>query len=237
MAPALRSTIPALLACAGLAPASLGCTLGTATYHIRFGNGTTQVSLGPGESTTVTVLVAFDPGIGSVVGPWPPLQGQVLGLHTGSFSVTGTPIGGATGTFAVLPGPNHPSLVWPYNFLPGSATQQGTAAGNSLSGVIWGMAFLFTPWHPLPENPGVVWTGTFTVAPASGPGRIDLSFTGLGLTGIAATQNPFTQWFLPDYSSDPGPGATIYVPAPAAALALALAGTPAARRSRREVLR
>jgi hypothetical protein len=155
-----------LLSLAVLATAAEAQTLGTATYHIEFGNGSNQVSLAPGQSTTVTVLLSFDPGIGTVIGSAPPLQGPILGLNDGGFSVTGTPSGGATGNFAVLPGTGHPSLAAPYNFLPGIATTQGTPVGNSLSSVIWGMNI----WelHPLPANPGVVWSGTFTLAPASG---------------------------------------------------------------------
>ncbi len=230
---------PCLLAAAAFASAADAQTLGTATYHIEFGNGSNQVFLAPGESTTVTVLVSFSPGIGVVIGSAPPLQGPVLGLNDGSFSITGTPSGGgATGNFGLLPGPNHPSLVAPYNWLPGIATQPGTPAGNSVNGVVWGLGFLFQPLHPLPANPGVVWTGTFTVAPASGGGTIDLAFTGLGPTGILVSSSPpggAIPW-VATYGSAPGLGATIVVPGPAAALAFALAGIPAARRSRREVL-
>ncbi len=234
------SRSPYLLALAAFASVADAQTLGTATYHMQFGNGTNQIVLGPGESTTVTVLVSFNPGIGVVIGSAPPLQGPVLGLNDGAFSITGTPSGGATGNFGLLPGPNHPSLVWPFNFLAGLATLPGTPAGNSLNGVVWGMSLWWVPpgGHPAPWNPAAVWTGTFTVAPASGAGLINLAFTALGPTGIVVSgPTPGSLPWVATYGTDPGPGATIIVPAPAAALALALAGIAAARRARKEVLR
>ncbi len=229
------SRSPCLLAWAALATAAEAQTLGTATYHIRFGNGSNQVFLAPGESTTVTVLVSFNPGIGAIIGSAPPLQGPVLGLNDGAFSITGAPSGGATGNFAVLPGANHPSLVAPYNYLPGVGAMPGTPAGNSLNGVIWGMGFVVWPPHPLPANPGTVWKGTFTVSAASGPGQIDLAFTGLGDTGILAVMTASTNNFtwIATFSSSPGAGGTIFtIPAPAGLALLGFGGLVAPRHRR-----
>ncbi len=223
------SAIMALMAVAGAANAQSG----TATYSLQFGNGLNTIALGPGQSTTVTVYVSFDPGIGAQVGSALPLMGTVLGLNNGGFSITGTPGGGnATGNFSVLPGPGHPSLIAPYNFLPGVATNQGTSAGNSHNGVVWGHAFIFTPVHPLPENPGKIWTGTFTTDAGSTSGQMNLAFTGLAVTGIDV--NPSLVWFpwVAEFASDPGIGGTIFVPAPAGLALFGLIGIAALTRRR-----
>ncbi len=220
------------------APAAAQATFGTATYSLQFGNGLNAIALAPGQSTTVTVYVAFSPGIGAQVGSAPPLQGLVLGLNYGGFSITGTPSGGnAAGNFsvpAVIPGPpvQHPALQFPYNFLPGVGTNQGTSAGNSHNGVIWGHGFLLTPVHPLPENPGRVWMGAFTMDAGSTSGQINLAFTGLTNTGIDVN-TPFGSipW-VADFASNPGAGGTIFVPAPAGLALFGLTGVVALGRRR-----
>ncbi len=235
--------IMALTAVAGAAAAANAQTLGTATYSLRFSNGLNTITLGPGQSTTVSVFVSFDPGLNAWVGSAPPLQGQVLGLNNGGFSITGTGVGGGTGNFsvpAVIPGPppQHPALQAPWNFLPGIATNQGTSSGASHNGVLWGHMFM-GPVHPLPANPAFVWKGTFTIGAGSTSGQIDLAFTGLATTGIDVSSGPIANMGIPwvaDYASDPGVGGTIFVPAPASLALLVLGGLVALRRRRSKLV-
>jgi hypothetical protein len=215
--------IVALMSFSGAATSAQ--TLGTATYSLRFGNGLNTITLGPGQSTTVSVFVSFDPGIGAWIGSAPPLQGEIRGLHNGGFSITGSSVGGGTGNFSVPPGTGHPALQAPWNFLPGIATNQGTSSGASHNGVLWGHAFMGgSPAHPLPVNPALLWKGTFTIGAGSTSGQIDLAFTGLATTGIDVSSGPPSQGGIPwvaDFASNPGIGGTIIVPAPAS---LALLG-------------
>ncbi len=226
----------ALMAVAGAAAAASAQPLGTATYSLRFSNGLNTITLGPGQSTTVSVFVSFNPGVGAWVGSAPPLQGQVLGLNNGGFSITGTSVGGGTGNFsvpAVIPGPpvQHPALQAPYNFLPGIATNQGTSSGASHNGVIWGHGFF--QFYPPAANPGFVWQATFTATSATG--SIQLAFTGLPVTQIDVSSGPIGSMTIPwvaDYASDPGVGGTIFVPAPAGLALAGLGGFVALRRLR-----
>ncbi len=228
--------IMALMAVAGATGAVNAQPLGTATYSLQFSNGLNTITLGPGQSTTVSVFVSFNPGLGAWYLSGPHFTGQVLGLNYGGFSITGTPSGGnPTGSFSLLPGPGHPSLVSPYNFLPGLATMPGTSAGLGHNGVLWGHDFLFTPVHPLPENPGKVWTGIFTINPGSTPGQINLAFAGLTATGIDVSLGPIANMAIPlvaDFVSNPGVGGTIFVPSPASLGLLGFAGLGAMSRRR-----
>jgi PEP-CTERM motif len=224
----------ALSVTAGAAAAANAQPPGIATYSLQCGNGENTIILGPGQSTTVSVFVSFDPGIGAQVGTAMPLQGEVLGLNNGGFSITGTPSGGnATGGFG------QPQQLFPYIPPPGPAPfpTQGTSVGNSHNGVLWGHQFIFTPVHPLPENPGKVWTGIFTMAAGSTSGQINLAFTGLSLTGIDVSRGPISQGAIPwvaDFASSPGVGGTIFVPAPATLALLGLGGLLAFGRRRTE---
>jgi MYXO-CTERM domain-containing protein len=224
-------TIMAVSATAGAAAAASAQPPGIATYSLQFGNGENTIVLGPGQSTTVTVFVSFEPGIGAQVGSALPLQGEVLGLNNGGFSITGTPRGGnATGNFSLLPGML--SLIPPYNFPKPSL---GTSAGNSHNGVLWGHGFIFTPVHPLPENPGKIWTGLFTMGAWATSGQINFAFTGLTGTGIDVSSGPISQGAIPwvaDFTSSPGVGGTIFVPAPAGLTLLGLGGLVALGRRR-----
>jgi MYXO-CTERM domain-containing protein len=225
--------IRALIAVAGAATAANAQPLGTATYFLKFSNGSNIIALGPGQSTTVSVYVSFEPGIGATIGSAPPLQGPVLGLHNGSFSISGFASGGFFGVFSVpAPGTTHPALIAPYNFLPGVLTHQGTSVGMSHNGVIWGMGFQFTPVHPLPANPAKVWEGVFTSITGGHP--MIFSITGLGSTGILTSSGPVFAGNIPwiaTFASDPGQGGLI-VPAPAGLALLGLGGLVGFRRRR-----
>jgi hypothetical protein len=222
--------ITTLVSIAGAAVAANAQTGGVATYSLQFSNGTNVISLLPGQSTTVSVFVSFNPGLGAPYGTAPPLQGFVLGANNGAFSITGTPSGTASGTFGVLPGTGHPSLMPPYNFLPGIATNQGTSTGLSHDGVIWGHAFLFIQQWAF--NPAKVWEGTFTVTSA---GNITFAFTGLAATGIDVSSGPVSVGAIPwvaEFATSPGVGGMIVIPAPASLALLGLGGVIAVRRRR-----
>jgi hypothetical protein len=227
--------IMALVTVAGAAAAANAQTGGQATYSLQFSNGTNSITLTAGQSTSVSVFVSFTPGIGSQYGTAAPLQGEILGLNNGGFSITGAGVGTATGNFGVLAGTGHPSLTAPYNFLPGVATNQGTSAGNSQNGVLWGHQFIFSPVHPLPANPAKVWEGTFTMGAGATNGQINLSFTGMAATGVDVSSGPPSAGAIPwvaDFASNAGAGGTILVPAPASLALLGLGGLVALRRRR-----
>ncbi len=222
--------IMTLVAVAGAAVAANAQTGGTATYSIQFSNGTNSISLTAGQSTSVSVFVSFDPGLGASYGTALPLQGVILGANNGGFSIGGVGSGGGSGNFGVLPGAGHPSLMAPYNFLPGVATNQGTAAGNNLNGVLWGHQFIFSPVHPLPANPAKVWEGTFTMVTN---GQVDFSFNGMALTGIDVSSGPVAAGAIPwvaDFASSGG--TAVITPAPASLALLGLGGLVALRRRR-----
>jgi hypothetical protein len=225
--------ITALVSIAGAAVFANAHTGGVATYSLQFSNGTNVISLLPGQSTTVSVFVSFNPGLDAPYGTAPPLQGFVLGANNGGFSITGTASGTASGTFGVLPGAGHPSLMPPYNFLPGIATNQGTSTGLSHDGVLWGHAFLFIqPWA---FNPAKVWEGTFTMSAGANVGHITFAFTGLAATGIDVSQGPVSVGAIPwvaEFATSPGVGGMIVIPAPASLALLGLGGVVAVRHRR-----
>ncbi len=236
--------IMTLVAVAGAAVAANAQTGGTATYSIEFSNGTAAMTLDPTGvlapiSTSVSVFVTINPVLNSPYGTAPPLQGFIFGHNNGAFSITGTGAGGGSGNFsvpAVIPGPppQHPALAFPYNFLPGVATNQGTSSGDDHNGVLWGHGFYFTPVHQLPATKAKVWEGTFTAT--SGVGSMSLAFTGLALTGVDVSSGPIANMAIPwvaDFASNGGQGGNItFIPAPASLALLGLGGLVALRRRR-----
>jgi hypothetical protein len=215
-------SLAAVVAVCGAAATAAAQTQ-TATYSFVFtspgavGSGTNNIVPLPGSVVNVAVHVSFNPGIGSTASGPGTLTGTVLGLSAGSFSITGNPpgTGFAGGTLAA-----------PYNFI---GTNPGTSAGTSHNGVIWGMGFLLGSVHPSPENPDVVWNGTFSFSGV--PALVNLSFTGLGSTTVWA-QGAAAFPFEATYTSVGLPG-TIGVPTPAGLTLLACAGLAAFGRRRR----
>jgi hypothetical protein len=229
--------IMALAAVAGSA-GTASAQPGTATYSLQFGNGLNTITLGPGQSTTVSVFVSFDPGIGAWIGSAPPLQGEIRGLHNGGFSITGSSVGGGACNFSVPAGTGHPALQSPYNLLPGILTNQGKSSGASHNGVVWSKSLFYgAPVHPLPANPGFVWKGVFTAT--SETGAVQLAFTDLAITGIDVSSGPIHLGAIPwiaDFTSDPGIGGTIFVPTPASLALLGIGGVVTLARRQRSPL-
>ncbi len=191
----------ALVAAAGLTP--VAAAQHVATYQVRFGNNASVITLAPGQSTTVTVRVSIDPGIGAPVTTGP-LTGTVLGINDGAFTLSADAPPGVAGAWS------NRVLQAPYNVLSPFITTPGTVVGLSVNGVYWGMGFLFSPSHPMPANTVTVWTGTFTASASSGFGSLHLSADALLPTGVNATSSPETLPFASYYDTSGEPG-TIHV--------------------------
>ncbi len=175
-----KGVIGALAALAGTSAPVIGRQ--SATYSIAFGSpiGPNTVALSPGQSVSVYVNVAFSPPVGALATTPAGVTGTVLGLAGGGFSIELT---GAN--FPIIW--SAPALVFPYNTPPGS-----TGAGcYNLEGVLWDTGPLAAPPHPLPHNPGTVWTGNWTTG-SSG-------FTNF----MIADHAPTRVWVLPAGTSVP----------------------------------
>jgi hypothetical protein len=179
-----------LAAVAGLA--HVAAAQHVATYQVRFGNNASVVTLVPGQSTTVSVRVSIEPGIGAPVTTGP-LSGTVIGINDGAFNLSADAPAGVTGAWS------NRVLQSPYNWLVPINTTPGTVVGLGVNGVYWGMGFLFSPSHPVPTNTVTIWTGTFTASPSSGFGVLHLSPDALLPTGVNATDGtpniPFAAYY------------------------------------------
>lgn len=221
--------ISALAAIAGAAAAHAQ-TQGVATYHFVFnspaalgGNGTNQITVGPGAVVNTTVLVELSPGLGQ---PLPPHPGVIWGIADGGMTLSGT---GPTG----LGSWGNLTVPIPYNFLYGLATTSGTIAGYNVTGAIWGTG---APWIVpigLPgaiTNPDNVWGGQFT-ASLTNAGTVSFTFTALEPTNVWVGHPPLP--FGVNFQNNAGPGGSIsIIPAPSGLALLGLGGLVAFRRRR-----
>jgi hypothetical protein len=219
-------SLAAVVAACGVTPA-VSAQVQTATYSLVFtsptassGNGTANIVVGGHAEITAHVLVSLNPGIGGTATGPGTLSGTILGLSSGSFSITG---GGVNvGSWSA------PALVSPYNFALGNSA--GAVAGQSVNGAIWGLG-LVQPPHPSPQSPDEVWTGTFTTGSAIGVATF--TFTGLGPVGVWALPPPPSLLpFESPFAANGVQGSVFNHPAPAGALLLGLAGLVALRRRR-----
>src|SRR5262245_2535897 len=87
--PMSSSVTRGLVGAVGIAGVGGAAFAQVATYQVRFGNNASAITLAPGQSTQVTVVVAFAPGIGGTVTTGP-LTGPVLGLSDGAFNLSAT---------------------------------------------------------------------------------------------------------------------------------------------------
>ena len=152
----------------GFAAAGIGAAALAQTPSFVYTLEVANPNLAPGQTTTVTALCGFQPGVGQLVstpiGPRP-----VLGLSSGMFNIVGS--GGSWSGLA---------LIAPFSF----GNWPGIAVGNNVNGVIWGNGFGPPLGVVSTVNPTPVWLATFT-APAV-PGPITLTPIPVGNHGVWA---------------------------------------------------
>ena len=203
----MKTRVIALSALAGLASVASAQTP-SFVYSLSSSAGT---NLTAGQTTTITILCQFTPGVGGIVntpiGPRP-----VLGLSSGSFNVVG-----AAGGWGGL------ALQAPYNFI---GTTVGGIAGGNVNGAIWGNGFGPPLGTVSTVNPTPLWTGTFTYP----GGNVLLQVNGVGNHGVWAG-NP-GEFSVESLSTAVQGGSITLIPAPATLALLGLGGLVASRRRR-----